>query len=260
MSGPLPLSVNVELLFREAGDDLGERIRAAADHGITAVEIWSHSDKDLDSIHKALEATGSSLHTLLVEGRLTLADVSTHERFLEHVRAAAETAARLGCSRIVTGSGVGLPYMKRAVQHGIVVDALRAGAEIAAEHGVTILLENLNTRVDHPGMLFDTTAECLAAVREVGSPGLALLYDVYHSLQMGEAPEQELAGALDLVSHVQIADVPGRGEPGTGAVDWRRRLSALRQLGYAGPIGLEYMPTMETTAGLRFVEDIVRVL
>ncbi|MFZ3561776.1 MULTISPECIES: TIM barrel protein [unclassified Streptomyces] len=258
----LPLSVNVELLFREAGDDLGDRIRAAADHGIGAVEIWSHSDKDLPGLQKALDATGSSLHTLLIEGRLTLADASTHPAFLDHVRAASETAARLNCTRIVTGSGVGLPYMKRAVQHGIVVDALKAGAEIAAAHGVSILLENLNTRVDHPGTLFDTTAECLTAVREVASPGLALLYDAYHSLHMGEVPQEELAGAgtIDLVSHVQIADLPDRGEPGTGSVDWGAQLGALKRLGYTGPVGLEYLPTTDTRSGLRAIEDIVRSL
>ncbi|WP_328631386.1 TIM barrel protein [Streptomyces sp. NBC_00356] len=257
MSHPLPLSANIELLFHEAGEDLGERVRAAADHGITTVEIWSHSDKDLDSLRGALDATGSTLHTLLVEGRLTLADGGTHEAFLGHVRDAARAAARLGCTRIVTGSGVGLPYMKRAVQHGIVVDALKAGAEIAAAHGVTLLLENLNTAVDHPGTLFDTTTECLEAVRAVGSPGLALLYDAYHSLQMGETPEQVLAGSAEVVSHVQIADLPDRTEPGTGTVDWHARLTALRELGYQGPIGLEYRATTGTVDSLRVIGKVV---
>lgn len=260
MTNPFTLSANVELLFKEAGDDIGERIRAAADHGIGVIEIWSHSDKDLGSLQKALDATGSTLHTLLVEGRLTLADASTHEAFVGHVRAAAETAARLGCTRIVTGPGVGLPYMKRPVQHAIVVDALKAGAETAASYGVTLLLENLNTKVDHPGTLFDTTAECLAAVREVGSPGLALLYDVYHSLQMGEVSERELEGSVDLVSHVQVADLPDRSEPGTGTVAWAEQLRALRRLGYAGPIGLEYVPSTESRASLRALEEIIASL
>jgi hydroxypyruvate isomerase len=252
----LPLSVNIELLFREAGDDPGDRVRAAADHGFDVVEIWSHSDKDLDSLEKALTSTGSTLHTMLIEGRLTLADAKTHEGFLGHVRDAVAVAKRLGCTRIVTGSGVGLPYLKRAVQHGIVTEALKGGAEIAAEHGVTIVLENLNTRVDHPGTLFDTTAECLAAVREAGSPGLALLYDAYHSLQMGETPAQEVAGAMDLVSHVQIADLPDRTEPGAGTIDWAARLRELRQLGYNGPFGLEYVPTTDSLASLRAISEI----
>ncbi|MEU9060272.1 TIM barrel protein [Streptomyces sp. NPDC048430] len=260
MSASLPLSVNVELLFKEVGDDLGDRIRTAADHGIGVVEIWSHSDKDLGNVRKALDACGSTLHTLLVEGRLTLADASTREAFVGHVHAAAQAASSVGCTRIVTGSGVGLPYMKRAVQHRIAVDALKAGADIAAEYGVTLLLENLNTKVDHPGTLFDTTIECLAAVREVGSPGLALLYDAYHSLQMGEAPEDVLTGAVDLVSHVQMADLPDRSEPGTGTVDWAAQLRTLRRLGYDGPFGLEYFPSTESLTSLRAIQEIVTAL
>ncbi|GAA5063827.1 hydroxypyruvate isomerase [Thermocatellispora tengchongensis] len=256
----MKLSASVELLFREAGPDHGERIRAAADAGIDTVEIWQHSDKDLASIEKALNDTGSRLWTLLIEGRATLADAKTHESFLDNVRAAAVVARRLGCDRIVTGSGVGLPYMRRAVQHRTVVDALKAGADIAAEHGVVIVLENLNTKVDHPGTLFDTTAECLQAIREVGSPGLALLYDMYHSLQMGETPEREVAEAIDLVSHVQIADLPERTEPGTGEIDWEARLRSLRDLGYTGPVGLEYVPTTASLASLAHIQQIAAAL
>ncbi|MPY55638.1 TIM barrel protein [Streptomyces spongiae] len=256
----MDLSVNVELLFKEAGDDHGDRIRAAADAGIGLVEIWSHSDKDLDGIEKALNDTSSRVWSMLIEGRAALADASTHEGFLEQVRRASETARRLGCERIVTGSGIGFPYAKRQKQHGIVVEALKAGADIAAEHGVVIVLENLNTRVDHPGTLFDTTAECLQAIRTVGSPGLALLFDLYHSLQMGEVAEEELAASIDLVSHVQIADLPDRTEPGTGSVDWTDRLRALRGLGYTGPIGMEYVPTSESLRSLAHIRDVAAAL
>jgi hydroxypyruvate isomerase len=256
----MDISANVEMLFKEAGEDHGDRIRAAADAGIGTVEIWSHSDKDLDDIEKALSDTGSRLWSMLIEGWVALADVSTHEGFLEQVRKACRTAQRLGCERIVTGSGVSFPYAERQIQHGNVIDALKAGADIAAEHGVVILLENLNTRVDHPGTLFDTTAECLQAIHAVGSPGLALLFDLYHSLQMGESAEEELPDAIDLVSHVQIADLPDRTEPGTGSVDWENRLQALRALGYTGPIGLEYIPTTETVRSLAHIMDVAAAL
>jgi hydroxypyruvate isomerase len=101
----LALSVNIELLFRESGDDPSERIRAAAGHGITVVEIWSHSDKDLRVIEKALAATGSTLHTLLIEGRLTLADAVTHEAFLGLVRAAAAAGSAAAGSSPARASG-----------------------------------------------------------------------------------------------------------------------------------------------------------
>ena len=186
----MELSASIELLFKEAGEDFADRVRAAADAGIRIVEIWSHSNKNLKSLRQALDACNSRVWTLLVESRAPLADRESHAPFLEQVTLACRAANELGCQRIVTGSGVGFPYMKRAQQHEIVVQALRAGAEVAAANGVVLVLENLNTRVDHPGTLFDRTEECLAAIREVDSPGIALLYDVYHSLQMGEAPQR----------------------------------------------------------------------
>lgn len=256
----MELSASIELLFKEAGDDFGDRVRAAADAGIHVVEIWSHSDKDIDALRKALGDSGSRLRTLLVESRAPLASADNHPVFVEQVELACKAANALGCDRIVTGSGVGFPFLRRPQQHDIVVDALKAGAEVAAKYGVTLVLENLNTRVDHPGTLFDHTSDCIAAIRDVGSPALALLYDAYHSLQMRETPVDEIRDHIDLVSHIQIADLPDRTEPGTGNVDWAARLREIKALGYEGPIGLEYWPTTESTKSLEYIRNIAKTL
>jgi hydroxypyruvate isomerase len=110
--------------------------------------------------------------------------------------------------------------------------------------------------VNHVGTFLDSSRETIQIVREVGAPTIGMLYDLYHSLVMGEQPTQELAGAIDMVKHVQIADVPGQGEPGSGQVDWSRVLTDLSELGYAGAIGLEYVPTVETT---RSVAEILHI-
>jgi len=254
------LSASIELLFKEAGEDFADRVRAAADAGITVVEIWQYSNKDLRSLRRALDTCRSRLWTLLVESRAPLADRETHKAFVEQVHLAARAAVELGCERIVTGSGIGFPYMKRAPQHEIVVDALKAGAEAAAGHGVVLVLENLNTRVDHPGTLFDRTSECLAAINEVHSPGIGLLYDVYHSLQMRESPRDELRDHMALVSHIQIADLPDRTEPGAGRIDWSAQLRDLKSLGYDGPVGLEYWPTTDSVRSLEHIRRIIREL
>ena len=253
----MELSANIELLFTEAGEDAGDRVRAAADAGITVVEIWQHSNKDHEALAMALEESGSRLWTLLIEHRAPLVLRDTHEAFLEATRKACQAANALGCRRIVTGSGVGMPFMRRPEQSAIVVEALKAAAEIAARHDVVLVLENLNTRVDHPGTLFDHTADCIEALRAVASKHAALLFDLYHALQMGEDAEQELQGHMDLVSHVQIADLPNRTEPGSGQVDWAEQLGALRRLGYDGPIGLECWPTTESSAAIEHIRGIV---
>lgn len=252
----MELSANIELLFTEAGDDFGARIRAAAEAGISVVEIWQHSNKNLDKLARTLDECGSRLWTLLIESRAPLALRDSHKGFLEQTELACQAANALGCRRVVTGSGVGMPFMRRPEQTAIVVDALKQGAEIAARHDVVLVLENLNTRVDHPGTLFDHTADCIEALRAVASKHAALLFDLYHALQMGEDAGQELQGHMDLVSHVQIADLPNRTEPGSGQVDWAEQLGVLRRLGYDGPIGLECWPTTETSTAIEHIRGI----
>jgi hydroxypyruvate isomerase len=122
--------------------------------------------------------------------------------------------------------------------------------------GVTLVLEPVNTRVDHPGALLDRTADAVYIARGIGSDRFGLLYDMYHSITEGEDPAAELANAGDVIDYVQIADSPGRGEPGSGGIDWPARLAVLRKSGYAGPLGLEYFPTVESTASVAYIKAV----
>jgi hydroxypyruvate isomerase len=131
-----------------------------------------------------------------------------------------------------------------------VIERLKQAAALAEAAGVMIVLEPLNDRVEHPGMWLVSTTKGLALVDAVGSPNLRLLYDVYHSATMGEDLEAVLTGRMDLVHHVQIADVPGRNEPGTGGLDWAEVIATLKRLGYAGDLGLEYRPTLPSVESL----------
>lgn len=243
------LSVNLEWLFAEH-DDLARKVRAAEQLGVPAVEIWGWRARDVDSLDAALRETGVVLQTLCVDPMGTLVDPGTHEVFLEAVDKSAALADRLGCPYLVITAGNERVGVARDVQRRAVVEALRRAAEVLDGCEAVLLLENLNSRVDHVGTFLDSTAECLDIVDEVGSPHVRLLYDHYHSLVMGERPEVVLDGRVDRVGHVQIADVPGRHEPGTGGVDWGHELSTLRELGYTGRIGLECMPTTGTAEAL----------
>jgi hydroxypyruvate isomerase len=125
-----------------------------------------------------------------------------------------------------------------------------------AGSGVKLVLEPVNTRVDHPGALLDCTADAVAVARAVDSDAFGLLYDLYHSLTEGEDPAAELAIAAGLVDYVQLADAPGRGEPGSGTIDWAAQLAVLRASGYTGPIGLEYYPTTESAASVAQIKAL----
>ncbi|MFI9816790.1 TIM barrel protein [Saccharothrix variisporea] len=248
------LSANLEWLFAER-DDLGARVRAAAALGVPAVEIWGWRGRDVGGLELALRETGVVLQTMCVDPMGTLVDPATHEVFVDAVGESAALADRLGCPYLVITAGDERGGVSREEQRRAVVDALRRAAGVLDGYRAVLLLENLNSRVDHVGTFLDSTAECLDIVDEVGSPKVKVLYDHYHSLVMGERPEVVLAGRVDRVGHVQTADVPGRHEPGTGKVDWAHELRVLRDLGYAGRIGLECVPTVSTAEALAHIRE-----
>ena len=158
---------------------------------------------------------------------------------------------------------MGVPYLKRQDSLRIVSAAFARAAEVAAELGVTILLEAVNTRVDHPGVLFSRTEDSYGVARQVNSPRVKVLYDLYHSVAEGEDTQAVLRQIAGAIGHVQVADFPGRGEPGSGRIDWNEKLAQLRDSGYAGVIGVECHPTQSSTADAlqvlrRSVQNVMR--
>lgn len=243
-------SACVEMLFVEAGE-VPARIRAAAAAGIEGVEFWRHSNKDIDAVEAALRDTGIALTGILAEPITPLTDPARHGEFLEGLARSIDVARRLGAPALIAQAGPELPGVPRAPQHDAVVAALSLSAERLRGSGVTLVLEPLNTLVDHAGYFLPSTREGLDIVDEVGRPEVRLIYDIYHSAVMGERTEEVLRGRLDRVAHVHLADAPGRHEPGSGTMDWRQRLAWLNDTGYDGWVGLEYRPTGPTVASLQ---------
>lgn len=257
------LAPNIELLFTEAGD-YHDRVRAAAAAGFEAVEMWGptgadapSSPKDIPALKAALEETGTALTAQLSEPRTQfMIPPKDHSEFYRKLDEGVEIAHQLGCPRIVVGSGTGFGGSKRQTQLDELVEIYRRATAQIDGSGITLVLEAVNIRVDHPGALLDRTSESAYVARGVDSPFFGVLYDLYHSTVEGEDPAAELEAAGDLVKYVQIADAPGRGEPGSGDIDWADALGILRTSGYGGPIGLEYYPTVESAASTAFIRDI----
>jgi len=242
------LSVNLEYMFTEAGERIEDRIAAAAAAGIRKVELFLLKDRDLPGIAKALADNEVELVSTVADYVTQLVDPQTHEGFCDTFRQAAQDARTLGCHNVVVLSGRGVPWMKRPVQTGIFTDALRKLLPIAEELDVTILLESANARVDHPGVLASLTQDSAEIADTLDHPRVRLLYDLYHSVVEGEDPAEVLPKVIHLVDHVQIADAPGRGEPGSGAIDWPAQINLLETVGYKGVIGVECQPTQTSTA------------
>ena len=234
------LAVSAEMVFLDLPFE--ERVRRIADLGFE-VEIWDWTTKDID----ALTRTGATFSSMTGYVRGTLADPGGAEELLRTAEQSLRVAERLDCPRLnVHGTGLddqGLPV----VASDVVTPAMWLGAartltrlaELGERAGRVFTLENLNTAVDHPGTPFAKAADTLALVEAVGSPHLRLNLDLYHA-QIGEGNLIQLVErALPLVGEIQVADVPGRREPGTGEINYRAVAAALDRLGYTGVVGLE---------------------
>jgi hydroxypyruvate isomerase len=244
-------SACIEWLFAAESPDFAGRIHAAKAAGLDAVEFWRFSNKDIDAVERALRETGLPISSILCEPIAPLTDSGAHERFLEGVAVSLAAAKRLGAPVMIAQAGDEQAGISRAQQHASIVKVLKDAARLLEGSGVILALEPLNDRVDHPGYYLTSTEEGLDIIDEVARPEIRLLYDIYHAAVMGERIEV-LDGRLDRVVHVHLADAPGRGEPGSGAMDWSDRLDWLEQRGYAGFVGLEYKPTIGTVEGLLF--------
>lgn len=246
----MKLSPCIEWQFAEEHPEMPDRIRAAKAAGFELAEYHLWRDKDVDAVAAALEETGVKLTGICVDPRRSIVDPAQHEEFLTAVSESLVAAKKLGSPPMIVASGFTREGVSAEEHFETAVSALKQAAALAEAADVILVIEPLNDRVEHPGMYLVSTTLGLDLIEAVGSPKLRLLYDVYHSATMGEDMEQVLEGRMHLVHHVQVADMPGRNEPGTATLDWPAIIATLRRLGYEGSLGLEYRPTMPTLQSL----------
>lgn len=249
-------SANIDLLFKEF-ETTEQRIEAAAKAGFHHVEMWMTSHLDLASVKAVADANGVQITSILAEPRFsfTMPGVDMNV-FFDGLRESIKRAKALGAPRIVLGSGMGFPGKKRQQNLDELVVVFKEAAKIAEAENIQLVLEPVNTRVDHPGALLDRTAEAIYIADQVASPNFKILYDIYHSVVEGENPLEILANNISSIGYLQLADTPGRGEPGSGKIDWKPILAAVEASGYRDQIGLEYYPTKETVASLEYLRSL----
>lgn len=252
----MKFSACIEWLFADEAPVFADRIRAAKDAGLDGVEFWRWTDKDLDTVEAALRETGLPLVGIVAEPMIPLTDPARQAEFLAGLNGSIVTARRLGAPVLIAQSG-NLLETPHADQRRALVDCLARAADRLAGTGVVLGIEPLNPRVDHVGYFLSSTAEGLDIVDEVGRPEIRIVYDIYRAAMMDEAISPVLDGRIDRVAHVHLADRPGRGEPGSGSLDWQDRLAWFRRGGWGGFIGLEYRPTRSTRETLAFRDVVI---
>lgn len=244
-------SANVSIMFKEV--PFLDRFGRARDSGFSAVEFWWPSDEDLGQVEKVIK--DASLEVVLFNfdagdmaagDRGLAGDPDREQQFRENVPAAVNFARSLGCTRMNALVGHEIPGMDREGQLALARENVRFAAAEAEAAGVTVMVEAVNTFENGPYLLYKTE-QVVEFVTDVGRKNVRVQHDLYHMQRMEGNLVANLREYFGFIGHVQIADCPGRGEPGTGEIHYPYVLGELERLGYDGYVGLEYNPTTEAT-------------
>lgn len=243
----LKLAANLSFLFTEL--PFLDRFAAAADAGFQAVEYMFPYDYDSDEIRLRLATHG--LQQVLFN--LPAGDWAAGERgiachpgreaeFRAGLDAALPLAKKLGVGQLNCLAGLQPPSASDAECRRVMLDNLAFAADAATAQGIKLLIEPINSRIDMPGFWLDTPAKAMALIDALSHPNLFLQYDVYHAHVMGEDVLANLPARLPAIAHVQIADFPGRHQPGSGRIPFAELFRRLEVSGYRGWVGCEYRP------------------
>lgn len=245
--------------FASRGDRLSQ-IAFAADQGFRAWEDNEAAGRTVaeqEAMAKALDGRGMTMGVFVAsmpkwgEMRPLLGgnEESDREAFLADIRASVDVARRLNAKWATVVPGFTDSKLPIEIQTARVIDVMRRAAEICEPHGLVMVMEPLNTIVNHPGVFLRTIPQGFALARAVNSPAVKVLADLYHEqIQAGN-----LIGTLEAcwseIAYMQFGDNPGRKEPGTGEINYRTVVKWLRERGFSGVIGMEHGNSVEGPAG-----------
>jgi hydroxypyruvate isomerase len=258
------LSVRVEPLFPNLA--LADQIEKVAEAGYQGFEFGDWRAADANHIVKVKNKAGLEC-VCLVGNRgvnpkgMGLCDPDERQGFLAELRVSTEAAKRFESSRLVVLTGFKIPRLSRRQQHASIVEGLKRAHDVVSPHAVTLIVEVINTLAaveplnprgnNHADYYLDRTPEAFDIVREVGSPYVRILYDVYHTQIMEGNLIETIRKNIRDIAHFHVGDVPGRHEPGTGEIHYPNVFKAIRETGFKDFVAMEYVPSKDAMATLR---------
>lgn len=239
-----------------------ERFHAAKDDGFESVEFWDWRVRDLDATREAAEKAGIQISGFNGDADYSLVDPSHKEKYLAYICKSIAAAKKVGAASITIHSnalgdgGIVVNHyddLSNTVKLCSMYDMLLECAKLADENDINMNLEALNITTDHVGNFLKYTQMGAEMCRLIGSPRLKLLYDVYH-MQINEGHICDtITNYVDQFGHIHVADAPGRHEPGTGEINYKKVISHLEACGYTGRVGYELFPMTDTKTAVQAI-------
>lgn len=258
------LSVTVPAVFNDKS--LTEGIKVAGEVGITGVEFFDWESHGIEDIESVCNEAGVSLAATLSAGagsnieehrEPAMTDPDSAEQAKADIERSIDACELVDCPNLIVTVGPEQSGIDRATQFETVVDVLNAVAPRAEAAGVTLVIEPLNIRVDHPDYFLSRSTDAFELVMSVDSSNVKVLFDVYHQQVTEGDVTRRLTENIDYVGHVHIADNPGRHELGTGELNYENVLASLADTKYEGYVGCEFIPRGEPSAAIEDMMGIV---
>lgn len=240
-----------------------QRIIKIGECGFKSVEFWMHDDKDAKVVKDAAAQAGVDVNNLVVNGPEgspggSLTDSKDLNQYLERVEEVIAFAKTAGISMGITCTGNEVNGLTHGQMKDNVINALTEAAKIAKKHEFQLVLECLNTHVDHAGYFLNSSEEGVEIIKAVNSPFVKVLYDVYHMQIMEGNIIANVTRNIDHIGHFHSAGVPGRHELDNGELNYSAIVKAIAATGYNGAFGLEYAPAMDDhTASLKSMRALL---
>lgn len=245
-------SVCVSAVFSRLS--MEEAIARVREAGLDTYEFWGWWDKDISAVQQAQKQHGLRLAAMCTR-MIPLNDPKRREDFLHGLEESLAVAKQLDCRTLIAQVGQDRAECTREEQNRSIVDGLKACVPLLEENGVVLTIEPLNTLVDHKGYFLARSDEAFQIVREVNSPYVKVLFDIYHQQITEGNLIPNLTGNVEWIGHVHIAGHPGRHEPyGRNEIHYPAVLGALKEAGYRGMVGLEYFPLGDAMESLKTLQ------
>lgn len=246
------LDVPLPCFFRNVPFE--EAVRTVKACGYDAIETYNWKDLDPVQVKETLEEYDIEfLSMCTTEFRMT--DPQYRGLWLAGLEESCQAAVKMGVKRLITqvGPDTGAP---REQQHEAIIQTLMEAKEILDESGVTIMLEPLNTYVNHPGYYLTSSQEAFEIIRAVDHPLVKIVFDIYHQQIMEGNIIPNIVNNLDCIAHLHSAGHPGRNELQYGENDYKVIFQAVDKAGYDGWCGLEYKPLLEPVESLKLTKKL----
>ncbi len=256
---PKKAKITSSVMLWTLNGSFDDKLETSAKAGMQSVELVTEyihwSDEDVKKYKKMAQSFGLGMDTLLAQNDwtkrpVTMVNPAHREAFLADVKGGIEWSKKLEVPQIILMSGNDQPGMTHEEQYASLLESAKRATDLAAAADAKLIIEPLNSKVNHKGYFLNNCTEGLKLVKEVDNPHFRLLFDIYHEqVQVGNVI-RTLTEAEPYVAVYHIADNPGRNDPGTGEMNYDNIYKAIQKTGYSGYITMEYLPVGDQVASL----------